>query len=120
MLYLLSYFTFVKLPAGWNFVLFAIDCIYVFKFERLYFHFSYFFPHKLVEERNNYCEASLTISCECDMNGIEQEEVFKVQDHSKTEVTLLDLYSSCGAMSIGLCLGIDLFGLYFVTVSSIL
>ena len=66
------------------------------------------------------CETSSTISCECDMNGIEQEEVFKVQDHSKTEVTLLDLYSGCGAMSTGLCLGANLFGLQLVTVSSIL
>ncbi|XP_075635133.1 DNA (cytosine-5)-methyltransferase CMT3-like [Castanea sativa] len=67
------------------------------------------------EERHSSCEASSTISCECDMNGIEQEEVFKVQDHSKTEVTLLDLYSGCGAMSTGLCLGANLFGLQLVT-----
>ena len=54
------------------------------------------------------------------MNGVEHEEVSQVQDHPNPEVTLLDLYSSCGAMSTGLCLGTDLFSLYFVTVSSIL
>nr|POE97123.1 dna (cytosine-5)-methyltransferase 3 [Quercus suber]POF01443.1 dna (cytosine-5)-methyltransferase 3 [Quercus suber] len=67
------------------------------------------------EERYSSCETSSTISCECDMNGTEQEEVFKVRDHSKTEVTLLDLYSGCGAMSTGLCLGANLFGLHLVT-----
>ena len=54
------------------------------------------------------------------MNGVELEEVSQVQDHPNPEVTLLDLYFSCGAMSTGLCLGIDLFGLHFVTVSFIL
>ena len=54
------------------------------------------------------------------MNQVELEEVSQVQDHPKPEVTLLDLYSSCGAMSTGLCLGANLFNLHLVTVSSIL
>jgi hypothetical protein len=33
---------------------------------------------------------------------------------------LLDLYSGCGAMSTGLCLGANLSGLNLVTVSSII
>lgn len=33
------------------------------------------------------------------------------------EVKLLDLYSGCGAMSTGLCLGANLAGLNLVTVS---
>ncbi|KAM4100719.1 hypothetical protein ACB094_05G088700 [Castanea mollissima] len=49
------------------------------------------------------------------MNGVELEEVSQVQDHPNPEVTLLNLYSSCGARSIGLCLATDLFSLYFVT-----
>ena len=52
------------------------------------------------------------------MNQVELEEVSQVQDHPKPEVTLLDLYSSCGAMSTGLCLGANLFNLHLVTVSS--
>ena len=54
------------------------------------------------------------------MNGVELEEVSQVQDLPKPKVTLLDLYSGCGAMSTWLCLGVDLFGLHFVTISSIL
>ena len=76
--------------------------------------------YKLAEERHSSCETTSTISCERDMNGVEHEEVSQVQDHPNPEVTLLDLCSSCGAMSTGLCLGTDLFSLYFVTVSSIL
>ena len=80
----------------------------------------FFPPYKLAKERHSSCEASSTISCENDMNGVELEEISQVQDHPKPEVTLLDLYSSCGAMSTGLCLGADLFDLHLVTVSSIL
>ena len=76
--------------------------------------------YKLAEEGHGSCEMTSTISCGCDMNGVEHEEVSQVQDHPNPEVTLLDLCSSCGAMSTGLCLGTDLFSLYFVTVSSIL
>ena len=47
-------------------------------------------------------------------------EVSQVQDLPKPKVTLLDLYSNCGVMSTGLYLGADLFGLHFVTISSIL
>lgn len=36
------------------------------------------------------------------------------------EKTLLDLYSGCGAMSTGLCLGADNYGVRLVTVSSTL
>ena len=32
-------------------------------------------PYKLAKERHSSCEASSTISCECDMNGVELEEV---------------------------------------------
>ncbi|XP_075664526.1 DNA (cytosine-5)-methyltransferase CMT3-like [Castanea sativa] len=67
------------------------------------------------EERHSSCEASSTISYECDMNGVELEEISQVQDHPNPEVTLLNLYSNCGAMLTGLRLEIDLFGLYFVT-----
>ncbi|XP_062171171.1 DNA (cytosine-5)-methyltransferase CMT3 [Alnus glutinosa] len=45
----------------------------------------------------------------------ELEEVSQAKEHHKTEVTLLDLYSGCGAMSTGLCLGANLSGLNLVT-----
>ena len=54
------------------------------------------------------------------MNGVELEEVSQAQDHPTSEVTLLDPYSGCGAMSTRLCLGDDLFGLHLVTIISIL
>lgn len=54
------------------------------------------------------------------MSGAELGEVSQVQEHRKPEVTLLDLYSGCGAMSTGLCLGANLNGLNLVTVSFML
>lgn len=53
------------------------------------------------------------------MSGAELEEVSQVNKHRKLEVTLLDLYSGCGAMSTGLCLGANLSSLNLVTVSSL-
>lgn len=46
------------------------------------------------------------------------DEVSQIQKPHKSEVTLLDLYSGCGAMSTGLCLGADMAGLNLVTVST--
>ncbi|KAK9274227.1 hypothetical protein L1049_019041 [Liquidambar formosana] len=66
-------------------------------------------------------ETSSTISSEIDINGetcdvkSDSEEVFQVQDHKKSEMSLLDLYSGCGAMSTGLCLGASISGLNLVT-----
>ncbi|KAK2641446.1 hypothetical protein Ddye_023209 [Dipteronia dyeriana] len=54
-------------------------------------------------------ETSSTISTENDMNGS------KVELHKKSELTLLDLYSGCGAMSTGLCLGANMSGSNLVT-----
>ncbi|KAI9195148.1 hypothetical protein LWI28_012209 [Acer negundo] len=54
-------------------------------------------------------ETSSTISTEDDMNGS------KVELH-KSELTLLDLYSGCGAMSTGLCLGANISGSNLITV----
>lgn len=56
-------------------------------------------------------ESSSTLSSDDDVN-----EVKSTSDaHKKSEVTLLDLYSGCGAMSTGLCLGANLSGLNLVT-----
>lgn len=43
-------------------------------------------------------------------------DVTQAQQCRKPEVTLLDLYSGCGAMSTGLCLGGNLSGVNLVTV----
>lgn len=41
------------------------------------------------------------------------------QEHKRSEMTLLDLYSGCGGMSTGLCLGANISGVNLVTVRSI-
>ncbi|KAJ7973784.1 Cytosine-specific methyltransferase [Quillaja saponaria] len=65
-------------------------------------------------------ETLSTISSEIDVNGrcqinSELEEVCQVDEHKEPEVTLLDIYSGCGAMSTGLCIGANLSGLNLVT-----
>lgn len=60
------------------------------------------------------------------MNGATCDSKLGSQDfsqvlvHQKLEFVLLDLYSGCGAMSTGLCLGAKIFGLNLVTVSQAL
>ncbi|KAH7532322.1 hypothetical protein FEM48_Zijuj04G0007600 [Ziziphus jujuba var. spinosa] len=64
-------------------------------------------------------ETSSTISSEIDINGVHEvnsEPMEEVHGHTVPEVTLLDIYSGCGAMSTGLCLGAHLSGLNLVTV----
>jgi DNA (cytosine-5)-methyltransferase 1 len=87
------------------------NCTFICKLERFHFISYKFFPFKFVDDRHASSETS-TISSEL-------EEVSQAKEHHKTEVTLLDLYSGCGAMSTGLCLGANLSGLNLVTVSSI-
>lgn len=65
-------------------------------------------------------ETSSTISSEIDINGISEVNSKLVEDckvEERNEATLLDIYSGCGAMSTGLCLGAQLSGLNLVTVS---
>lgn len=65
------------------------------------------------------CETSSTISSDdVDMAGTTCEVNSKEisQKNNKGEVTLLDMYSGCGAMSTGLCLGANLSGSNLVTV----
>ena len=51
----------------------------------------------------------------CELKS-DSEEVSQARDRSLSEMTLLDLYSGCGAMSTGLCLGANMFGVNLVTV----
>ncbi|XP_048327675.2 DNA (cytosine-5)-methyltransferase CMT3 isoform X2 [Ziziphus jujuba] len=63
-------------------------------------------------------ETSSTISSEIDINGVHEvnsEPMEEVHGRTVPEVTLLDIYSGCGAMSTGLCLGAHLSGLNLVT-----
>ncbi|KAH9740806.1 DNA (cytosine-5)-methyltransferase CMT3 [Citrus sinensis] len=61
------------------------------------------------ENKRVSSETSSTISSDVDANECE------VGEPQKMDVKLLDLYSGCGAMSTGLCLGANLAGLNLVT-----
>ncbi|KAK3033752.1 hypothetical protein RJ639_034194 [Escallonia herrerae] len=71
------------------------------------------------ENARDGSESDSTISCEADLTGnagggmFAKEEV--IEDKSSLEVMLLDLYSGCGAMSTGLCLGANLSGVKLTT-----
>ncbi|KAK9096007.1 hypothetical protein Sjap_021504 [Stephania japonica] len=73
------------------------------------------------ENTRTSLESSSTVSSEasCDMglNGIksESQESSVVRKNEKDELSLLDLYSGCGAMSTGLCLGASLSGVNLIT-----
>ncbi|PON67069.1 C-5 cytosine methyltransferase [Trema orientale] len=66
-------------------------------------------------------DTSSTISSESGSNNVVSDsntgigEVDKNTSSKKTEMTLLDLYSGCGAMSTGLCVGASLTGVKLVT-----
>ena len=78
------------------------------------------------ENSRTESDASSTISSEIGLNsttaGINSaiEESSQVHKYLGSGMTLLDLYSGCGAMSTGLCLGASLSGLKLVTVSLLL
>ncbi|XAR60439.1 DNA (cytosine-5-)-methyltransferase [Bertholletia excelsa] len=60
-------------------------------------------------------ESDSTISSEADVAKFEIEEVSQDGQQKGMEMALLDLYSGCGAMSTGLCLGANLSGTNLVT-----
>ncbi|KAI7999408.1 DNA (cytosine-5)-methyltransferase CMT3 [Camellia lanceoleosa] len=75
-----------------------------------------------MHKRNNNMgagsESDSTISSETDLAGpvgikFDTEEVSLVEKHKKEEMTLLDLYSDCGAMSTSL--GSNMSGVNLVT-----
>ncbi|KAG5517677.1 hypothetical protein RHGRI_038160 [Rhododendron griersonianum] len=63
-------------------------------------------------------ESDSTVSSDSDVAvaGGGTEEVSKYNENKKVEMTLLDLYCGCGAMSTGLCLGANMGGVNLVTV----
>lgn len=80
----------------------------------------------LTENSRVNSETLSTISSEANMDGStcelksDSEEVSQARERSLSEMTLLDLYSGCGAMSTGLCLGAKMSGVNLVTVCYIL
>ncbi|XP_021278105.1 DNA (cytosine-5)-methyltransferase CMT3-like isoform X2 [Herrania umbratica] len=73
----------------------------------------------LSPDKTNCSEASSTISSD-DINSVNEEksqyeEASQASNNKKSQVTLLDLYSGCGAMSTGLCLGANMAGLKLET-----
>ncbi|XP_024994042.1 DNA (cytosine-5)-methyltransferase CMT3-like [Cynara cardunculus var. scolymus] len=59
-------------------------------------------------------ESESTISSESDSNAA-VTETSKIQEDDKSEMRMLDLYSGCGAMSTGLCLGANMADVNLVT-----
>ncbi|CAI9259942.1 unnamed protein product [Lactuca saligna] len=59
-------------------------------------------------------ESDSTISSESDVNGAINEES-QSQNNKRSEMRMLDLYSGCGAMSTGLCLGANMADVNLVT-----
>nr|XP_043606096.1 DNA (cytosine-5)-methyltransferase CMT3-like [Erigeron canadensis] len=59
-------------------------------------------------------ESESTISSECNSNA-SVTEVSQIKESKRSEMTLLDLYSGCGAMSTGLCLGANMAAVNLIT-----
>ncbi|KAI3728863.1 hypothetical protein L6452_17508 [Arctium lappa] len=59
-------------------------------------------------------ESESTISSESDSNAA-VTETSKIQEDCRSEMRMLDLYSGCGAMSTGLCLGANMADVNLVT-----
>ncbi|XP_048137358.1 DNA (cytosine-5)-methyltransferase CMT3-like isoform X2 [Rhodamnia argentea] len=76
------------------------------------------FKHLPIDHKVDGCETSSTISSddvEMASSTCEGNSKDITQKNNKGEATLLDMYSGCGAMSTGLCLGASLSGLNLVT-----
>ncbi|OMO79806.1 hypothetical protein CCACVL1_13403 [Corchorus capsularis] len=76
-----------------------------------FYHLNYSsFTNLPTDKATNDSEASSTISSDnTSVDGV------KASSKEASQVTLLDLYSGCGAMSTGLCLGANMAGLKLVT-----
>ncbi|KAM7501160.1 hypothetical protein LguiB_000064 [Lonicera macranthoides] len=64
-------------------------------------------PNDNVEDEN---ESDSAVSSEAGVPVKVGTEVTLVENHKNAEITMLDLYSGCGAMSTGLCLGANMSG----------
>ncbi|XP_031401787.1 DNA (cytosine-5)-methyltransferase CMT3 isoform X2 [Punica granatum] len=85
-----------------------------------YYDTHYILPYSTFKElplddQNNCQESSSTISTDEGDMAVSSCEVSSKEVAKEDEVRLLDIYSGCGAMSTGLCLGANLGGLKLVT-----
>ncbi|KAK2992153.1 hypothetical protein RJ640_002798 [Escallonia rubra] len=118
MQYLVLYSSFLRFPPG--ICSFCPALLLVFQIKiLLYILFVSQEKRCAAENARDGSESDSTISCEADLTGnagggmFAKEEV--IEDKSSLVVTLLDLYSGCGAMSTGLCLGANLSGVKLTT-----
>lgn len=91
---------------------------------RIYVFYSQFlFANKTIGNLKEDNDASSTVSSAASITGSvenmnmdvgKSSDVCRFQD---SNMTLLDLYSGCGAMSTGLCFGASMSGLNITTVS---
>lgn len=93
-----------------------------FKIKILFWFFVLLILCDLTENSRVNSETLSTLSSEVNIGGStcelksDSEEVSQAQERSLSDMTLLDLYSGCGAMSTGLCLGANMSGVNLVTV----
>lgn len=64
-----------------------------------------------ISSESGSCNAADDATTACD------GDIFRTVSSRKSEMTLLDLYSGCGGMSTGLCIGARRSGVNLVTVS---
>lgn len=94
------------------------DCDYYYDMKYLLPYSTYIIPPE--ETASPGSESQSTISSDLDEGAAgdmksDSDEVNQRNESRKSELTLLDLYSGCGAMSTGLCLGANLHGSNLVT-----
>ncbi|KAL4558478.1 hypothetical protein LXL04_036679 [Taraxacum kok-saghyz] len=70
--------------------------------------------HTLSQVEGDGNESDSTISSEFDVNATVNEDS-TIQNNKRSEMRMLDLYSGCGAMSTGLCLGANMANVNLVT-----
>ncbi|KAK2969112.1 hypothetical protein RJ640_028576 [Escallonia rubra] len=103
MQYLVLYSSFLSFPPGtYSFLRLSAACIFISN-----------------QKAGDGSESDSTVSCEGDITGSTGRGIFGkeevLEDENSSEVALLDLYSGCGAMSTGLCLGANISGVKLIT-----
>uniref|UniRef100_A0A803KLX9 Cytosine-specific methyltransferase n=1 Tax=Chenopodium quinoa TaxID=63459 RepID=A0A803KLX9_CHEQI len=95
------------------------DCDYYYDMKYLLPYSTYIIPP--AETASPGSESQSTISSDKEVNGAvgdaksDSDEAPQGNESSNSEITVLDLYCGCGAMSTGLCLGANLHGSNLVT-----
>ncbi|KAL4585179.1 hypothetical protein LXL04_009794 [Taraxacum kok-saghyz] len=84
-----------------------------------YYDMSYLVPYSTyqnlpIEVEGDGNESDSTISSESDVNATVNKDS-TIRNNKRSEMRMLDLYSGCGAMSTGLCLGANMANVNLVT-----